>query len=113
MPETGEGTTDPNAKGPRNEWEHDPPVAYMMEPPHVASNGALRMASIALGAAGFGLHACGFHSLIGVVLCLLAALLNLGDLLYFWGKPVGRLLAPVRPQAVRPPDPPTTGAGYR
>jgi hypothetical protein len=98
MPGFNEGASDIEAKGPPVRWDPDPPAAQMLalEPPHVASNGVVRMASIAIGAAGFGFHACGFHSLIGVVLCLLAALLNLGDLIYFWSKPVGRLLAPIR-----------------
>jgi hypothetical protein len=111
MPGTNEEESSIEAKGPPVRWDPDPPVSYMMEPPHVASNGATRVASIALGAAGFGFHACGFHSLIGVILCLLAALLNLGDLIYFWGKPVGRLLAPVRPRIADKPERPT-GASY-
>jgi len=60
---------------PRHSYPLDPPV-------QVRSQTTTKALSITAGALGVGLHLCTDWAMIGVLLCALATLLNLADLLF-------------------------------
>ena len=92
----------------------EPRHSYPLEPPvYVRSQTTTRALSITAGALGVGLHLCTDWAMVGVLLCALATLLNLADLLF-----VGLRKTPPPPSDQRtsggdpnPPSPSRPAAG--